>query len=214
MIMSKITWIGEAVLLTCFATAAFAQQPGQPSSSPGPLVLEPLKNGLLIAPDLKITKFDGQVGTLAGGYGGWLNDDRLLIGAGGYWLADGKNGRGLGYGGLVVGWTMWPDRAASIGLKGLVGLGESSRSLAFDDLLVRPMPSSRIDFDRIDTRDRRIRFRQDIFVAEPEVDVRLKLTDTIRLTLGAGYRAVNDSNGFNQGLRGPTGSVSVQFNLR
>jgi hypothetical protein len=203
-------------LLICAGTAAFAQQPSAPLSSQGPLVLEPMKNGLIIAPDVKVTKFDGQVGTLAGAYGGWLNDDRLLIGAGGYWLADGKNGRSLAYGGLVVGWRVRPDRSIGFGVKGLIGLGESSRSVAVDDFLVRgpDMPTAHIDVDRLDTRNRRVRFHEDVFVAEPEVDLHVKLVDSIRLTLGAGYRAVNNSNGFNKGLRGPTGTVSVQFNLR
>jgi hypothetical protein len=196
----------------CLARDAAAQQQG----TSGPLVLEPLKNGAVVAPEVKITEFAGDVGTLVGAYGGYVNDDQLLIGGGGYWLVDGKNGREFGYGGAVIGWTMQPARAVSVGFRSLVGFGGTSQpvGVVYPAYPVYPpfgpFPTP-INVHRIDNHY--YGFHHGVFVAEPQVDVRMKLGDLVRVTAGIGYRAVNDWYSHNNGLGGVAGSFSVQFNF-
>jgi hypothetical protein len=63
--------------------------------------------------------------------------------------------------------------------------------------------------------NRQFRVYDDFFVAEPEIDVQLKLASRIRLTAGAGYRAAAGwRRGFDdEQLRGATGSMSLQVNF-
>jgi hypothetical protein len=210
------TSLAVVLVLLCGAAAARAQQP--PASTGGPLVLEPLHNGFLLAPDVKVTKVNGKVGTLAGGYGGWVNDDRLFIGGGAYWRADRKNDTdGLAYGGLIVGWFFDPDRPVSVSAKTLVGFGQYSWSVepaigipycALPEKYLCSTATPPFDADRF---DRRFHFRNDFVVLEPEVDVQAKLSERVRLNAGAGYRLIDGSRGLDRVTRGATGSVSVQF---
>src|SRR5882672_609651 len=81
------------------ASAAYAQTAPAPAN--GPLVLERIHDGWVLAPDFKITDFDNRTGELAGAYGGRLIDGTLLIGGAGYWLANEERDFKLAYGGLV-----------------------------------------------------------------------------------------------------------------
>src|SRR3954447_6836718 len=89
-----------AILLT--PVAALAQSRPQPgTTAAGPLVLERIDHGVVLAPDVKAPSFDGQIGTLLGFSGGWLQENALFIGGAGYWLVDGSHDRELGYGGVL-----------------------------------------------------------------------------------------------------------------
>ena len=204
----------SACFLFCLglATSAAAQQPATPPSQ-GPLVLEPLSNGVIVAPEVKFTKVDGKVGTLAGAYAGWLYDDHLLVGGGGYWLADNKrNGRDLAYGGAVIGWIAAPDKPVGVTVRTLVGVGQFSDSGTFTVTPPYPIRSDgRIPVDPIP--DAHFRFHYDFFVVEPEVDLLLNVSRHVRVTAGAGYRGVQGVRGINSVAGGATGSLSVQFNL-
>src|SRR5262245_45798607 len=79
-----------SVVVLAAAAAAEAQDGSlqAPGTAQGPMVVERVHNGFAIMPEVKITNFAGSSGTLAGVSGGWLIDNTLLIGAGGYWLAN------------------------------------------------------------------------------------------------------------------------------
>jgi hypothetical protein len=226
---------GTALLLvsTGIASAqqqgqAPAQQQGQTPSSGGPLVVQPLDNGFLIAPDVKFTTFNGYYGTIVGAYAGYLNDNRFLIGGAGYGLTDGRNGSGLGYGGLILGWTMDPARAVSADVRGLIGFGEATSSYQ----TVTVLPPVVTPVDRRDSNSNipvvpitsQVHVHNGVFVFEPQADLHLRLSDAVRVSLGAGYRIIGTGyyNGYygyygptpyytNHELSGVTGSVSVQF---
>ena len=51
----------------------------------------------------------------------------------------------------------------------------------------------------------------DFFVAEPELDVRLRLSKHARLTAGIGYRAATGNRHDDGRLMGAVGSVGIQF---
>src|SRR5947199_7047074 len=90
------------LMLALFPVAASAQTaPAQAPRTQGPMTLERVESGFLVAPELKITRVDRQTSELVGGYGGWLSDQAFFIGGGGYWMANHSRDRGLAYGGLV-----------------------------------------------------------------------------------------------------------------
>ena len=86
---------------------ASAQEPATESR----LTVERIRSGLLVAPDLKLTSIDGGSGAVAGLYGGFITDRRLLLGAGAYWLTSGPAGVDMAYGGGLVEWFREPGRA-------------------------------------------------------------------------------------------------------
>src|SRR5215471_8438646 len=89
----------------------------QPTS--GPMTVERLHSGFMVAPDFKATLFDKKVSPLAGGYAGWVTDDTIFIGGAGYWLANGSRDRRLAYGGLMVQWLTNTEGSVGFSLKGL-----------------------------------------------------------------------------------------------
>jgi hypothetical protein len=194
-------------MLLAWSSVASAQTP----ASPGPLVLEPLGSGFVVAPDVKFTKINGTVETLAGGYAAHVSDKHLLAGGAGYWLANGRQGRGLAYGGGMAGWIFRPDSAVSFTAKGLAGLGWLS------DNPVLPVSDLRSDDGRrgrfTNTTPVSLRYRVDrqFFIAEPEVDVQLMVTQRLRVTAGASYRLVDLPRGLDELAQGPSGSISAQF---
>jgi hypothetical protein len=59
-----------------------AQAPAPPASSRR-LVVERIESGFVFAPEVRVTELDDRTSTLVGGYGGWLTDRTILVGAGG-----------------------------------------------------------------------------------------------------------------------------------
>jgi hypothetical protein len=53
--------------------------------------------------------------------------------------------------------------------------------------------------------------RDEFFVAEPELDARVRLTKNVWLTGGVGYRLVTADRRDDDRLRGATASVSLQI---
>jgi hypothetical protein len=199
------------------ASAAYAQNaPAQsaPAASQGPLIVERIHNGIVIAPDYKVTEVNGDLGQLAGGYVGRVFDDRLLVGGAGYWLANGSRGTDLGYGGVLIGWTTAPARIR-FGARGLVGGGRSTLTLPIDgrvpvgrDLVARfgarstvPLPGARPS----------IRVREDFLVLEPQVNAVTKVTSHLAVDVAAGYRLIGMADVLGDRLDGATASLALQL---
>src|SRR5438093_1008048 len=102
--------------------AAFAQN----APTTGPLVLERIHDGFVIAPDYKVTTLDDNTAQLAGAYAGRTIDDRLLVGGAAYWLVDGPDRSKLTYGGLLVGWSIRNTGRIRFGARGLAGVGSAT----------------------------------------------------------------------------------------
>lgn len=208
------------LLLLASAGRASAQQappPMPPATGVGPLVLEPMQNGFVLAPEVKVTRFDRSTGALAGAYGGWIRDEHLLIGGGGYGLIHRKrDDRGLAYGGFVVGWFFNPKQPVSVSAKALAGFGRFSEP--FEMRILRPyclLPEeylcSGMPMRDRDPFTRRLRFRTDFLVLEPELDVLADIGPRLRLSAGVGYRFTDESRAFDREAEGVTGAFSVQF---
>ena len=218
--MSASTIASCAVLLC--PIAAFAQGAGgaTPSAQGGPMIVERMHSGFVVAPDVKMTEVDKSLSALAGGYAGWLTDDTFFIGGGGYWLANQTSDREMASGGLVVQWLTHANRRIGFGAKGLIGGGQATLgTTALPTPRLRDLPNlpdlSRfgIDLDRLlrAPATGRVRFHEGFFVAEPQVDLVVKLAKQLRLTGGIGYRLVNSEGRDARRLRGATGNISLQI---
>jgi hypothetical protein len=209
-----------ACLLVALSPLAGAAQGGSPPSTPlgqGPMTVERVKSGFLVAPDFKVTEFDHRVSQLAGAYAGWLSDRTFFLGGGGYWLANRSRDREMAYGGLVVGWFAGADRRIGFGAQGLIGGGRARLVSSFGDTF---------DYDDHDVRrlDVRapgtallippsfsVRLHEDFFIAEPEATVIVGMTRHFRLSGGVGYRLIAGRGIARNRLKGATGSVALQI---
>lgn len=212
--MVRTKWMGPwtASLAMCLASvmhAVPADAQSNPVGTQGPMTIERLQSGWAIAPEVKVTRFDGGTHTLGGAYGGWVIDNQLLIGAGADWLTDPQHRtRELSYGGGVVQWRRGTQRLFGFTVQGLIGGGSATATGT----------ASVLHFDRTDTRKltpvfttERLAFREDFFVAEPSADVLVRLSSHVRLHAGGGYRAVAGAHDLNEEIRGATGTVAVEF---
>jgi hypothetical protein len=192
--------------IALFPHAAAAQ------SSAGPMTVQRIGDSVLIAPDFKITDFNGKATGLAGAYGGYLLQNTFLLGAGGYWLTDTSRERDMWYVGVVTGVYLHQDRRLGYGFKALIGGGEATFSQQYTYLQPQrggaPVPIVATNF-----------FHNNIFVFEPEADVVWHLSEHMKLTGGVGYRLTaqpyygyNGCCGYSNGrINGVTGSVALQI---
>ena len=176
----------------------------QPASSSGSIA-EVTRNedGLVIAPDFRVTQINNQTATLVGAYGGYVFGGQFLVGAGGYWQANSTDGARIAYFGPVLEWRALADRTIGFNLHGLVGGGwrYADHGYYFDlrGNHVAPRQGHYYGFPNAF-------FDEGFFVAEPEAQVVIRFGSSLRLQAGVGYRATSAGN-----LSGASGSVSVQF---
>jgi hypothetical protein len=164
-----------------------------------------LRHGGFGAPVVKFTEIDSRFGVLVGGRGGWIINGSVVIGGGGYGLANGANfehvmnGAGdpgrleMGYGGLEMGYVHRPDELVHLSLGLLIGAG---------GVVWNPDGQSGNQADDA------------FFVAEPELDVVLNVTRFFRVALGASYRLTQGVQLFDLGdadLSGLAGLVALKF---
>jgi hypothetical protein len=197
-------------------------------ASPGTLTVERVPSGWVISPDVTMTEFNNEFGTLIGAYGGWLSDRTWLLGMGGYWLANNTHNEGMAYGGMVVQVLAHSDQRIGFAVKGLVGGGDATVTARYSDVYGSqpPYPSPYVTFGHDNpgrpshqpiptpppiTPNTQLVFHEGFFIAEPQAQVMWNVSSNIRLTFGAGYRIIAGADPVNDRLRGPIGSVSVEF---
>jgi hypothetical protein len=213
------TWL--FVLIAPLAAPAQDATPTSNQNAQGPMIVERVKSGFLVAPDFKVTEVDHETSELAGAYAGRVTDNTLLIGAGGYWLANQSRDHQMAYGGLVVGWLARTNRRIGFGAKALVGGGQATLSNAFIGIVETGDDRDR-QFGRgpIAPREhpvlqqnaaRRMRFRDGFFIVDPEANLLVNLTRRLRLAGGVGYRLTSGAGGTDDRLRGVTGSLALQI---
>jgi len=218
--------LAACALFSLLPLTAAAQSAGStPPPAQGPMIVERVHSGFLIAPDVKITEIDNQASGLIGGSAGWVADDTLFIGGGGYWLAEKRRSdRQMAYGGLVLQWFLLKGDRFGLGAKGLFGGGRATQQGTVTEILpplnLRDLgrltpPQINPELLRPRTITTTVRLREDFLVAEPELTARIGLTRHVRLTVGAGYRFTGaaDRRGNDGRLRlnGATGSLGLQI---
>src|SRR5262245_25433220 len=195
-------------------------QPPPPAAARGPMIIEQVHNGFLIAPEVKATRFDKRVEGMVGGSAGWVFDETLFVGGGGYWMAQRpRSDHQLAYGGVVVQWFAHNGSTFGWSAKALLGGGEATLPETVTTVIYTPDP--RTARPTVPPQPRTvittIRGRQDFVVAEPELNARFSLSRHVRLAIGAGYRFTGTDRfrgrGFdsNSRLNGATGTVGVQI---
>ena len=202
--------------------APATQAPAQPSR----MQVTPLKSGWLVAPDVKFSEVDDHAATFAGAYGGWVTEGAFLVGAGGYWLANGSDDREMAYGGLVLEWLARTDKRVGFGARTLVGGGSATVGLSYTDLYgpITPvvLDAAPVRFGHHDGRpphgfnpghltDRTFRVSENFFVAEPQANVLLTITHWMRINAGVGYRLIGGTSLLEDRLQGVSGTVAIQF---
>ena len=186
------------------------QAPEGPQGLQGPMTLERVHNGFAVAPDFRITKVDGSSARLAGAYGGWVFDNTLLVGGGGYWLTNRSRDFDMAYGGAVVQWLQRTGEWIGFGARGLVGAGEATLPGTVAILVPQGDRDGDRDGHRTIANVRGLFRRRDFFIAEPQADLLVRLTRHLRLEVGAGYRLIGGADGFADRLRGASGSIALQ----
>lgn len=196
--------------------ASAGEQVPAPVAPQGPLVLEPIKDRWVIAPEAKVTEIDGTTAGLIGGYGGILLQGSVLVGGAAYTMLNGPRDSELTYGGVMVGVTFGDERRLSYGVRGLVGVGTSqlSTSIRFGAPL-HSMPDSRNSHGfSTETMTQKVRFDETFLVAEPQAEVAVRLAESWRLAFGVGYRFTNASDYTSDRVNGATGTVAIVFGGR
>jgi len=196
-----------ALVLAVSTGAAYAQQGSQ-----GPLVMQPIENPVVFAPDVKITDIGHQTGVFLGGYAGVNLDQKFLIGGAGYWLVDGYNGLSMGYGGLLLGWRVMRSGSVSLAVRDLVGGGSASTYYGAYPVYgpPPPYPDPRHGYYYPNSY---YGYWNGFFVTEPEVRAQFALGPAVSVDAGVGYRVVAGANGLSDQLHGVAGSIAVRFNF-
>ena len=229
----RTLFLFTAALLIASAAGAQNQPPQtQPAPASGPLVLERIHNGWVLAPDFKVTDIDNRTGELAGAYGGRVYDNTLLVGGAGYWLTNEARDFKMAYGGVIVGWQSREFGRIRFGGRGLAGGG--SATLGFDVAPGRGFvtgagigdPRGGIRFGvtnpavgarapqpapQFQVRPSRVIARDDFAVFEPTASVSARITRMIGVSCGAGYRETVGADILRDRINGPTANLAIQF---
>ena len=173
---------------------------GVPAGQGGPMVVEQVTQRYAIVPEAKVSEFDGATGLFVGAHGGMLIGSNFLVGAGIYTLTHGEHGRGMTYGGGVVGWQWWNGGLLGGELRALVGWGGGtvSQNLTFTDRRGRTLSEARF-------------LSSDFFVAEPQADLLVRLTRHLHLAVGLGYRLTNAAHEASDRFNGASGSLALRI---
>ncbi len=204
--------------------AAATNQASGSQGQQGPLVLERIHNGWVITPDVQVTRFDNSTRTLVGAYGGWLLEQTLLLGAGGYWMVDGSHDQGMGYGGFVIGWTMPATARIRLGVRGLVGGGQATIGQDVTMTLppfdsdhphggMGPWWDGGAGITPTTPFTEHARFHEGFFIAEPQAQAVFRVVPWLAIDVGGGYRAVAGAHGLDKQIRGAVGSLGVRFGV-
>jgi hypothetical protein len=234
MTMKKLFLFAAALLV---GPAAYAQNPPPPPAN-GPLVLERIHDGWIVAPDFKVTDLDDRTGELAGAYGGRLFDNTLLVGGAGYWLTNDARDFQMAYGGVIVGWQSREFGRIRFGGRGLAGGGRATLGFDITQLSSRPInvqprnvtitgPNGgtirfgggvdpRVQIQRapvpqLQARPGRVLAREDFAVFEPQGNISARITKAIGVSCGIGYRETAGADFLGDRLNGPTANLAIQF---
>ena len=213
---SRATLVPALALAVGLVTAGAVSAQGGGAPSGGPMTVEQIRGGFLVAPEVKFTSVDHHASTLVGGHAGWVADEHFFIGGAGYWLANDAANRRLSYGGLDVGVVGQTSERVGWSLTALFGGG---RATLRDDVTFVTYAQNPAAFDRHGfpvlvpngTTVVPVRVRQDFFVFEPRAEASFRLSRHVRLVGGIGYRAVNADRHDDGRLSAAVGSIALQI---
>lgn len=165
-----------------------------------------ISHGGFGAPVVKFSSIRDQFAVLVGGRGGWIINHTLVLGGGGYGLANEVTGTksylgeemliNFGYGGFEMEYIINSDKVLHATVYLLIGAGGVSHrsSYYYDDAWFG-------DSD-------------EFFVCEPAVNAELNILSFMRINLGLGYRYINgikDENLTDADFSGLSGNLTFKF---
>jgi hypothetical protein len=211
--MTRLTTTVAAALLLAIALWATPAAAGQSAQTQNPLVLQPIHNPVVFAPDVKITNIAHTTGVFVGGYAGVNLDQTFLIGAAGYWLVDPYDVIHMGYGGLLVGWRVAKSGAMSLAVRDLIGGGTATTyTLVAYPVVGPPNGGARHAYYPYGSYG----YWTGFFITEPEVRAQIALGSAVSVDAGVGYRLTSagyGAYGTSNQLNGVTGSFALRFNF-
>lgn len=169
-------------------------------------------------PVVKLSQFDGDLGVMVGGRGGWIIGHTVTLGGGGYGLAndipllysdsDTTKYLNMGYGGFEIGFILSSNKVMHFTVNSLIGGGSVGyRKSVFDEDHHDEDHNWDYDYDYDYNHD-------PIFVIEPSVNMVLNVTQWFRVGMGASYRYVTGVNLEpidNDFVSGPSAVLSLKF---
>ena len=200
------------LIVAAAALAAPAMAAGQ-SSTPtganqgGPMIIEQVEQHFAVAPEYKVSKFGDTTAQLLGAHAGVFVTKSILIGGGLYTMLNGEDGRGLTYGGVVVGWEPWSAGKFGVDVRGLIGFGRGTTAETVTLTSVARDRRGVVQGTRQGTRW----LTSDLFIAEPQVDLLFGLTKHFQVSVGGGYRFTGAEHIDNDRFAGASGSVALRI---
>ena len=200
--------------------AAQSSTPTVPPS--GTLIIERMEQGVVYAPDVRITEVDDRTAVLVGGSIGWMTDRTWLVGGGGYWLANQDDDLEMAYGGMIVQWLGRSSERIGFGVGGLAGGGYATLGSTvgeyFGDAVPAPGPWNRHrglirggrGFSLVDA-DTQLLLSEYFFVAEPQASLVIHFARWARVNVGVAYRFTAGAGELDDDLSGASASVAIQF---
>ena len=176
-----------------------------------------VESGGFGAVSLKCTSIKNDFGLLVGGYGGWLIDHQLLLGAGGYGLTTNNRSEydvkniysflrdpkiSFGYGGGVIEYYLFPFKRVHASVSVLIGGGR----VAYTE-------SGAGDYFEAEYGEGR-HVSNTVFVFEPGASVEFNINEYAKLGIIGSYRLVNGVNMYgvsNSDFRNFSAGISLKF---
>lgn len=167
------------------------------------LINAEIENGGYVAPVLKFSEINNELGIFGGYKLGWIINHKYSIGLGGNMLINNpdkmndvnRNRIYMGYMGGLLEYIINPDDLIHFSVSTLIGWGRAGSNTNGN------MMGGNINH---------------FFVAEPELNLTINIHKNLRLNIGGGYRFVTGSNveGISdKDLSGVTGTVAIQAGI-
>ncbi len=183
-------WLTRSGLLL-LASLVFGLAPAigvaQERKEPETLMSGEVEHGFYLSPDVKFSEVDDRFAAFVGLHGGWIFNNKFMVGFGGHGLTNQPDRLTMGYGGLVVEYFAFPEKLWHFSVRGLIGGGEADRQ--------------------------RCRCNRTFFVAEPEFNLMLNVTTRFHLGFGAGYRYIRNGGSRNDDLSGLTANLTFRIDV-
>jgi len=157
-----------------------------------------------IAPSMKMTQFNGELGTMLGLSVGWISEHSFTIEGSFYGLINEVDSPrpgselGVGYSGLSLGYSIPLGQKVHLLINTMFGVGRVSFKRDYDQ-------PKNPDKDKLSSI---------IVVVEPGLGLEISITDYLRIALGASYRSVERvdlKNLSNDNIDGITGNIALKF---
>lgn len=186
------------VLLLCFVALPLLAQEET-------LISGDIESGGFGGPVVKYGSVNGEGGIFVGGRGGWIINHTLILGGGGYGLANnvkakvlsptGQRYLNFGYGGVELEYVAQSDKLVHFSVMMLIGGG----GLGWKDESTRSGGNTDSD---------------EFFIVEPAAQVNLNITKSFRMSAGITYRYVSGVSSpvaTNADLSGPSAVLTFRF---